>query len=100
MYFSASCSKVLQYYVLHLNFLVSIASQYQPGKILLEHRANTNTRNSQDHKMPDCDGTAHVEDLEVGDDNQDWDGYQCGFCGAEFKTNSELQCHIFSKHSH
>lgn len=50
--------------------------------------------------MPDCDGTAHVEDLEVGDDNQDWDGYQCGFCGAEFKTNSELQCHIFSKHSH
>ena len=54
--------------------------------------------------MPDCVDAAHVEDHEVGDDQhddaQDWDGYQCGFCGAEFKTNSELQCHIFSKHSH
>ncbi len=22
-----------------------------------------------------------------------WDGYQCGYCGAEFKTRSELMQH-------
>ena len=24
---------------------------------------------------------------------QGWDGYQCGFCGAEFKTRNELTQH-------
>ena len=28
-----------------------------------------------------------------------WDGYQCGYCGKEFKTQSELQCHQFSQHT-
>ena len=27
-----------------------------------------------------------------------WEGFQCGFCGAEFKTKSELVSHQFSKH--
>ena len=60
----------------------------------------THTQHQQDVVMPECGGEAHVEDVDPGEDYaQDWDGYQCGFCGAEFKTNSELQCHIFSKHS-
>ena len=29
---------------------------------------------------------------------QAWDGYQCGYCGAEFGTQAELQCHQFSQH--
>ena len=50
--------------------------------------------------MPECVEETHVEDVDGGKNGaQDWDGYQCGFCGAEFKTNTELQGHIFSKHS-
>ena len=51
--------------------------------------------------MPNCDEISHIEDGGGGEELlQAWDGYQCGICGAEFKTNSELQCHIFSKHNH
>ena len=28
-----------------------------------------------------------------------WDGYQCGFCGAEFKTESELTRHQITEHN-
>jgi len=28
-----------------------------------------------------------------------WDGYQCGTCGAEFKTQAELRSHQMSQHS-
>lgn len=28
-----------------------------------------------------------------------WEGFQCGFCGAEFKTKPELVRHQFSNHS-
>ena len=28
-----------------------------------------------------------------------WDGYQCGTCGAEFKTEAELRSHRMSQHS-
>ena len=31
---------------------------------------------------------------------QAWDGYQCGYCGKEFRTQAELQCHQFSQHPH
>ena len=27
-----------------------------------------------------------------------WEGFQCGFCGAEFRTKPELKQHQFSKH--
>ena len=28
-----------------------------------------------------------------------WDGYQCGMCGREFKTEQELIQHQYSSHS-
>ena len=27
-----------------------------------------------------------------------WDGYQCGYCGMEFKTKAELTQHQLSSH--
>ena len=27
-----------------------------------------------------------------------WDGYQCGYCGEEFKTAGELTQHQLSRH--
>ena len=27
-----------------------------------------------------------------------WDGYQCGYCGMEFKTKAELTQHQMSSH--
>ena len=27
-----------------------------------------------------------------------WDGYQCGYCGAEFKTKAELTQHQLASH--
>ena len=29
---------------------------------------------------------------------QAWEGFQCGFCGAEFKTKEKLKQHQFSNH--
>ena len=38
---------------------------------------------------------APVEEREVC---HGWTGFQCGFCGAEFKTKEKLKQHQFSNH--
>ena len=40
------------------------------------------------HSEPDCQK----------DDNCEWDGFQCGYCGAEFTSRSDLNIHQLVDH--